>query len=171
MDEGTVQGSMLVQTGLGLMGLLQGILLFGFGFLFSRIKDAETKAEKGDLAVLNSVEKALQQFEKTVREQRERLDEARETMLTKAEWREDLKELRSTLDRASQTAEASRSQVMDRMADMAIAAERVKSQAEAVATQIQNFVETQAELTTAVSELKIEVQRRSSPLSPLVGGG
>lgn len=153
------------------MGLLQGILLFGFGFLFSRIKDAETKAEKGDLAVLNSVEKALQQFEKTVREQRERLDEARETMLTKAEWREDLKELRSTLDRASQTAEASRSQVMDRMADMAIAAERVKSQAEAVATQIQNFVETQAELTTAVSELKIEVQRRSSPLSPLVGGG
>lgn len=141
------------------MGLLQGILVFSFGFLFSRIKDAETKAEKGDAAVLSSVEKAFKQFESTVSEQRDRLNSARESMLTKSEWREDLKELRIAMERSANTSESSRALVLERMSSMAIAAARVEAQAEAVTVQIQSFVETQAELTTAVTELKGEVRR------------
>jgi predicted nucleic acid-binding Zn-ribbon protein len=159
--------SIAVQIALWFLGALQAISIAAFTFLFGRIRDAERKAEAGDVAVINSLQKSLSQFETSIREQRDRLNEAREAMLTKDVWREDLREIFRKMDMNAASATESRNQVMERMSSMQVAAAKVESQADAVSVQLGNFVEAQAELTTSVVELRSELKRHY-PIVPLM---
>jgi len=149
----------IVQIALGVMGILNAILLFAFGHLLSRIKDTEQHADRGDAGVMTSVQSMFKQFEETIREQRKRIDDAREQMLTKDVFREDVALIFERMEKQSHAAQASRDVMLDRMGQMQIAAARAEAEAAGVHRQLMNFVETQAELTTAVTELKAEVKK------------
>lgn len=151
--------STLVQIATWFIGALQVLGIFIFGFLFSRIKDASAAAKHGDDDVRRDMQQRFTSFEATVREQRVRLDDTRDTMLTKTEWRDDLRELRETISASSLSATEARQELFEKVSGMRESAVRVEGRSEQLTVQMANMVETQAELTTSVERLTRELDR------------